>query len=259
MAKRTVRLHLVGFTSDLKDLVLATRRGAQSGNYHLEADDRLRRALDEVGRLIEEGPPDTAPPEGEEPASGAVKDRSQSSLNPREIQSLLREGKSPEEVARLAGVDVAWIERFTGPILAERAGIIEQVRSGVLTRARLGASGATIGEAIDAQLEARRIQAGGAGADGWSAVRRAAGWHVYFDYSQRGQKRQAGFSFDPATRQVKALNDAAAQLAWQSPPPSAENPKPRSRGRSPAARKAGGRKPAKAARKPQARKPSKRR
>jgi hypothetical protein len=119
-----VRLHLVGFTTDLKNLIFATRRGAKSGGYVVSIDPRLKRTLKEVARLEEEGPAE--PP----PRAGASRSQSRTSqLTPKEIQALLRAGKTVEQVAKLADTDAAWVERFNNPIIAEKAGVIDDVKS----------------------------------------------------------------------------------------------------------------------------------
>lgn len=41
-------------------------------------------------------------------------------VNPAEIQRLIREGKTRDEVAELTGAEDADIERYEGPVLAER-------------------------------------------------------------------------------------------------------------------------------------------
>ena len=43
-----VKLHLVGFSSDLKSLVFSTRRGAKGGTYTVEVNPRLKRTLEEI-------------------------------------------------------------------------------------------------------------------------------------------------------------------------------------------------------------------
>lgn len=153
---------------------------------------------------------EVAPPEPPKP-------RVASKLTPKELQSLLRQGKSEEEVARAAGTDVEWVQRFSFAILAERAGVIDAVRSAQLTKPRLGVSEKTIGEAVQANVEAKRLQMSQDDIDAaWRAVRTNGLWHVSFEYFSRGQKRVAEYSFDPATRTVEPLNDLAMDIGWRS-------------------------------------------
>src|SRR5690606_35012534 len=48
-----------------------------------------------------------------------------SKASPREIQSLVRAGKSRAEIAQLTGLEEADIERYEAPVLAERRYILE--------------------------------------------------------------------------------------------------------------------------------------
>ena len=53
-------------------------------------------------------------------------------LSPREIQSRIRSGATVAELAEESGMDAAAIERFSGPVLAERAWVSEQARACVV-------------------------------------------------------------------------------------------------------------------------------
>ena len=218
-----VRLHLVGFTTDLKNLIFADERGATTGGYVVSLDDRLKRTLDEVARLEDaEGSElqeeevlvdEAEEAEDEAPAPPPRTPRVVSKLSPKEIQSLLREGKTEEQVARLAGTEVEWVRRFSSAILAERRDVIDAVRGATLSKPRLGPSGMTVGEAVEENLGARRLRMGpeAIGA-AWKAMRKNGRWQVSFEYQSRGQKRLARYSFDPNTRQVEPLNDIALEL-----------------------------------------------
>lgn len=211
-----VRLHLVGFTTDLKNLIFADERGATSGNFVVSVDSRLRHTLEEVARLDEQveelEPEEVVEEEPETPPAPRVV----SKLSPKEIQSLLREGKTEEQVARLAGTEVDWIRRFSFAILAERRDVIDAVRAATLSKPRLGPSGMTIGDAVEENLGAKRLRMGTeAIEDAWKAMRKNGRWQVSFEYESRGQKRLARYSFDPNTRQVEPLNDIALELGWR--------------------------------------------
>lgn len=215
-----IKLHLVGFTTDLRNLIFARRRGAEAGNYLLEIDERLLLTLEEVAKLEEEAKAgsislplreDAIPPPPEPPPPPPKP----SKLSPREIQSLLREGKTTEQVARLADTDVSWVERFTGPIIAERAGIADLAKVQWIAKPRLGKSELKVGEAVEKNLAERHVPIPPEVLDeGWDAVKRDGHWHVTFRYFSRGRTKEATFSFDPATREVKATNPLAYELGW---------------------------------------------
>lgn len=204
----------------------------------VDVDPRLRWAVEEVARLQEEARFGVAPREGgpiefppEQPgprvvpavpggipeeATAARSSARASQLTPKEIQSHLRAGMSLQDVARLAGTDVAWIERFIGPILAEREGIVEVVKASVISRPRLGRSGVPVGQAIVANLRERKLNVSPELLDdGWRAARRAGAWEVTFRYTVRGQIREAHFGLDADTRTAKALNQVASQIGWR--------------------------------------------
>lgn len=219
-----MKLHLIGFSTDLRNLVFSNRRGAKSGNYLVEVNPRLLRTLTEMDKLAAEA----ASAGGEEGEWGIASDergirrapaRSPvvSKLAPRQIQSLLREGKTPEEVARIADADVSWIERFLRPILDERAVVVARVKAARISKPRLGPSSATVSEAVLANLHEKHVDIPPEVVDeGWSAVRRDGQWQVVFTYTFRGRRHKATFAFDHATRKVRPLNPHASAIGWRS-------------------------------------------
>ncbi len=44
------KLYVVGFTSDLRGLILSRQKGVKSGGFVVALDDQLRRTIDEVYR-----------------------------------------------------------------------------------------------------------------------------------------------------------------------------------------------------------------
>jgi hypothetical protein len=206
------RLHLVGFTTDLKNLVFATRKGARSGTFLVSIDGRLRRTLTEVERLEAE--------EKDKKSAKAVEEKKPppSQLTPKEIQKLIRSGKSSQEIAKLAETDVAWIERFAPPILAEMAGVVDAVRRATISKARLGPSGLRVGDAITSYLGERRVSLDPEEMDeAWRARKRNAHWEVSFRYVSRGQRKLANFAYDAETREVRPLNNTAIEIGWRPP------------------------------------------
>lgn len=244
-----VRLHLLGFTPDLKGLVFSGRRGGKRANYFVAVDDRFFEALEQLeearekksggsgrrkkGRRQEdqevvedvvnadvldlEGSRALAVTDSQElPLPGGA-NSVESKLSPREIQNLLREGRSVTEVARRAEVEPEWIERFTGPVREERAGVIRMTRQAVLRRARLGRSSLRIGDAVVRNLESRKATAETLGnlEDGWDAKRIGPRkWRVRLRFYHRGKNRTAEWEFDKDTRRVDAQNKLGIELGW---------------------------------------------
>lgn len=186
-------LHVVALSEDGRSVLLATTKDASTGGFRVALDAKLAAAL-----------------RGDLPRAGeqAVRD---STLTPKEIQSRLRAGESPEQIAAEAGVAVARVERFAGPVLSERERIVDEVRAAHVTRHRRGPSLLPLGDAVDAAL------AGTASlrADSvvWTARRLESGhWLVQVGYTARGRARTAGWVYDPSTRSVTASDPASAAL-----------------------------------------------
>lgn len=223
-----IRLHLVGFTTDLKNLIFSRRKGAKSGNFLVEIDTRLRRTLEEVARLEAEAK-GTKPQKAEPSGEPAEPEKRASKLSPKEIQNHLRRGKTAQEVARMAETDTSWVERFTSPILEERGRVVDAVKSASITKSRLGKSALAVGEAIAANLRDRRVSLPPEILnEGWNARLREGRWDVTFTYMSRGRGMDASFRFDPETRQVEATNPLARELAWRQPEDAEESATPRS-------------------------------
>ena len=248
------RLHLLGFTPDLKGLVFSGRRGGKKGTYWVPVDKALREAVEQIDEAREERKAATRPKSsGRRLAVTDTQDlplpRSQpeSRLSPREVQRMLREGRSVRDVAKRAGVDEAWVERFTGPVVEEQAGVIQMTRSAYQDRQRLGRSGLPIGEAVRRNLDQRKATSDTLNQldDGWSARRmRSQIWRVRLRFTHRGKRRSAEWEFRKDTRAVSPRNQLARELGW-SPPPSSRAKKKTSAARKPAKRKTARRKPAK--------------
>ena len=204
-------LHVVAVSSDGKHLVLSPTKGSLKGSYLLPITPRLRKAI--KGELRRPDEPAAPPP-------------ADSLLSPAEIQARLRAGQTPERVARAAGVPVERVTRFYGPVLSERARIIDEVRDAVLTRARRGASAAPLGDSVRANLVAKNATVPDEGA--WDALRRTDGcWVVRLELVSRGRERRVEWVWDPTAREVTAVDPYAAALAYVDKPLVRRSPRPR--------------------------------
>ena len=205
----------IGVTDDGRALILARRAAAKQGAFRLAIDEALVAQL-EVARARVRATP---------PAESKVRLLPrpilvESKLSPREIQALLRRGHSVASIAKKAGVDEAWVERFEGPIVWERAGAAQRAQGSRLTRPRRGTSRLPLGEAVRAHLKQRRAGLTPEQVDDrWDSVRKPKGnrWLVRFTYPSRGRDRVAEWDFDPATGKLTALNDLAAEIGWVEP------------------------------------------
>ncbi|HET7406555.1 MAG TPA: septation protein SepH [Mycobacteriales bacterium] len=191
-------LYIVAITNDGAQLVLAASPDAVKGSHVLPVDARLQAAL-----------------RGTLPAPGSTS-AAESALSPKEIQARLRAGETPEQVAKIAGVPVARVLRYAGPVMSERARMVDEARDAVMTKARAGASAVPVGAAADLHL----AETPGLKADtvDWTARRRDDGtWIVRLTYVARGRARAAEWGWDPAQRVVTALDSYAGKLGYVAP------------------------------------------
>ena len=182
-------LGLVGLSKDGKFLIA---RDPDSGDkFQIRADDRLKAAAttDRV-RL------------------GQLEINMESSLNPRDIQTRIRRGESPEAVADAAGVDVDRIIGYAIPVLAEREHICDRARTTVVRRRHVGGAGLPLGGLVDEEI----LSTGGsAEAAGWDSWRREDGrWTLVITPAEATES--ATFIFDVQGRYVTPENDQARQL-----------------------------------------------
>ena len=185
-------LHVVALSEDGRSVVLATTKDASSGGFRVAVDARLIAAV--RGEL---------PRPGEE----AVRD---SALTPKEIQTRLRAGESPEKIAAEAGVPVARVERFAGPVASEFQLIISQAQAGFVVRGRRGRSILPLGSAVEQHLAATPSLRPESVL--WTTRREDEGtWWVQVGFVARARQRTAAWRYDPKQRSVTPVDvDAAA-------------------------------------------------
>ncbi len=190
-------LRAVALSEDGGYLVLADAGGRTDGEqFRVPVDDRLRAALRGMRRS---------------------EVRTESALTPREIQARLRAGETAAEVARAAGIPVERVERYEGPVLAERARVVQEARAALLPKDPGGVPGRPLGEVVDARLIVAQDNPAAAQ---WDAWRRVDGiWLVQLT----SDSRCARWTWDPVVRRVRPHDDAARALVA---PESAEQPPP---------------------------------
>ena len=191
-------LHVVALSEDGRHAVLAATPGAGRGGFRLALDDTLAAAL--RGELNRPG--DTA-------ARG-------SDLSVKDIQNRLRAGESADDIARSAGLPLARVERFAGPVLSERARTIDAARAAHVSRGRRGRSLLPLGEAVDAALDA----SSGLRQDSveWSTRRDDEGrWIVSVSWVARARSRTASWTWHPASRVLTAVDPASAAMGHSGP------------------------------------------
>ncbi|RJK96270.1 septation protein SepH [Vallicoccus soli] len=197
-------LQLVGLTEDGEHLVVAASHGEQ---FRLPLDDRLLAAI--RGDLVR---------------LGQLQIELESQLRPAEIQARIRAGASAEEVAMAAGIPVAKVRRYEGPVLAEREHV-----AGLARRAPARRRGDGFVPALGALVE-ERAAARGVPADAlrWDAAQREdRTWTVSVVLPAGAAPVRASWVFDPRRGLLSPLDDEAAALSGEEAPPRPA-PEPRS-------------------------------
>lgn len=240
-----IELHLIGYTEDAGYLVFDTDAEGE-GRYALAVDPDLLATVEAVrerriatGGEVEERPtPEpaaasevpaspvrTRPPQ---PASGteaaalgrngqaeaevaaaSVETRAavNSRLSPADIQAQLRAGRSVRALARDAGTDPAWIERWQAPILAERDRVLADARARRIDQPRARPLGGSVERALaDRGVEPESAR--------WQVSRRDDGrWRITVRFDDDGRLRSATWLLDPAQPHLRAQSPLATELA----------------------------------------------
>lgn len=135
-------------------------------------------------------------------------------LSPREIQAHIRSGMSAQDVASITGVPLEYIQRFEGPILAEREFVIQSALAVPVHTAKdteLGEGHVTFGSAILARLN--EINATG---ERWASWKEdAGGWVVKLAFTADHIDHDARWRFDPRKSSLAPLNNEAETLSRQ--------------------------------------------
>ncbi|MEO6533025.1 MAG: septation protein SepH [Pseudolysinimonas sp.] len=176
--------------------------GVEDGSLLVASDEgaRFRLAIDEVlqSRLRQSSP-----------TPGAER-----KLSPRDIQTHIRSGMSAEDVSAITGAPLEYIQRFEGPVLAEREYVIESalnvaVHTAVETDPLAG--GATFGAVIRSRLAEM-----GAIGERWASWKeQGGGWIVKLTFVSEQIERDARWSFEPKKGALAPLNGEAVSLSQQ--------------------------------------------
>ncbi|NNC10649.1 DUF3071 domain-containing protein [Planctomonas sp. JC2975] len=165
-----------------------------------DSGERFRIAIDEMlqSRLRQLKP---------EPVNGPK-------VSPREIQAHIRSGMSADEVAALTGAAIGYVERFEGPIIAEREHIVSSALS---VPVRTGADidplseGSTFGSVIR-----DRLASIGASGERWTSWKEPeSGWLVKLTFTADDVDHDARWSFEPRKLALAPTNTDAHTLSQQ--------------------------------------------
>ncbi|MBK8757271.1 MAG: DUF3071 domain-containing protein [Actinomycetales bacterium] len=187
-------LRLIGVHEDGAHLILADPDGVR---HRLPLDDALRAAA-----------------RRDRPRLGQLLIEIDGGLRPRDVQALLRSGASVEETAERAGWTVEKVDKYAGPILAEREHIASVARA-VRLRTPRGAAGPTLLSRVEERLTARGVDASSAEWDSWR--RESTEWVLVLSFAAGGRQRTASWSYNARTRSLAARDDEARWLSEDEP------------------------------------------
>jgi hypothetical protein len=176
--------------------------GVENGALLAANDDgeRYRIAIDEVlkSRLRQNKP---------ESAKGPK-------ISPREVQAHIRSGMTADEVATLTGAPLEYVQRFEGPILAEREHIVASALGvPVHTSADVDPLGepATFGSVIRERLAS--LHATG---ERWASWKEQdGGWVVKLSFTSDEIDHDARWGYDSRKHALAPLNSEATTLSQQ--------------------------------------------
>ncbi|HWM34972.1 MAG TPA: septation protein SepH [Pseudolysinimonas sp.] len=138
----------------------------------------------------------------------------QRKLSPREIQTHIRAGMSAQDVAAITGAPLDYVQRFEGPVLAEREFVIESALNvPVHTAMEIDplSGGATFGGVLR-----RRLVDAGALNERWASWKEEGGsWIVKLTFVAEQIEHDARWSFDPKKQALAPLNQEAVSLSQQ--------------------------------------------
>jgi hypothetical protein len=158
--------------------------------YRLTVDEHVRTAVRRTRPAPAPGPDDRVDRPG-----------------PREVQARIRAGADAEQVAAQTGLDVDFVRRFEGPVLAERAHVSEVARASAVDRG-------------DPALSLERVVLDVLTSEGYDAsdVRwdshkvDGTRWNVVARARTKTTSTAATWSFDTGTRSLEAADAAAERL-----------------------------------------------
>lgn len=196
-------LGLTGLSEDNRFIVAHDAQTDES--FHIPTDRRLTSLLDV--RFLGGNPDDEATPSDRE--AETRESTMETILSPREIQTRIRRGASPEELAAESGMDLEKVQGFAIPVLAEREFMVEQARRTSVRRLHsTGMPGMQLDSLVDSGLVAHGESAESAAWDSW---RREDGrWTIVV--TPDGDGSPVTFLFDVKGRYVLPADDAAHDL-----------------------------------------------
>ena len=179
-------LRLVGRSEDGSELELTDQAGKK---YAVRISDTLRATINKE----------------QKPRLAAVVNMdSQPNFTVKDIQARLRSGESIDAISRMTDWSLEKIEKFAGPILQERAYVIDQALKSDIRR---DGQVTTLAEVVNAQLSSHGVDMEDVE---WNTHRNADGsWTLILHYQNNDGATSANWSYDLSNRSVSATDDTS--------------------------------------------------
>ena len=152
-------------------------------------------------------------------------------MSPRDIQARIRSGATAADVAELSGLPLAKVERYEGPVLAEREYVAQQARKVEVAspspghdtyRSIFGDNPATLDDMVKHRLSTHGIEPSTVEWDSWR--RQDGTWTVAARFEPQregpagiGEEPPALWTFSPARKSLQNANRWAQQLSELEP------------------------------------------
>jgi Protein of unknown function (DUF3071) len=201
-------LRLLGLSDNGKELLLESEDGTI---FNLRINDHLKDTVIDELRETDQPLAPLAHISHSGQLSPAPEINGQPIVTVKEVQARLRSGESFDVIARTTSWTIEKIEKFSGPILQERAYIIGLALKEQLRKDK---SAPTLADATISQLEPRGVDMT---LVEWNAWREPDGsWNVILTYpNKEGTSNEARWIFDLENRSLVAKDDGAAWIAGE--------------------------------------------
>lgn len=181
-------IRLIGRSEDGNKLLLESKDGT---NFQLHIDEELRTFVNQPRLIV------------------VSNEEEQSSLTVKEVQARLRGGESIDSIARTSDWSPQKIEKFSGPIMQERAYVIGLALAAQLRKEK---HSPTLSAATISQLAPRGVEMALVEWNTWRAV--DGSWNIILFYPTKdGSISEANWSFNLSNRNLEALDQGAAWIA----------------------------------------------
>ena len=198
---RETRSHTQAWRFTVKDLIFVGRSDDNTGliftddegqEFVAQIDDHLVRSANGT-------------------AKAATEHQGELGLSVRDIQARIRRGESLASISKESGIAQDRLERFAGPVFAERNFTAAQARDTLVRRPQ---GDITLNELVTSQLDLRNVDTLDLDWDSW---RREDGrWNVAVMWAVGEGSGLATWIFDPLGRSIVSLDDEARWLFQES-------------------------------------------